>query len=139
MRLVVDTNVFVSGLISGKAAPGKILRAIREQKVLLPVSDPIVDEYLRVLNYPRIRKYPGITDEFIRDVSALLIHHTHRVEVHTSVSLSRDPDDNMFLEAAVDGKADMVVSGDKSDLLVLGDVEGIPIVTAAEAASQLVR
>jgi putative PIN family toxin of toxin-antitoxin system len=101
------------------------------------VSDPIVDEYLRVLNYPRIRKYPGITDEFIRDVSALLIHQTTRVEILTSLSVSKDPDDDKFLAAAVDGKADLLISGDKPHLLALNEIRGIPIIGAADAISRL--
>ena len=56
-RLVIDTNVFVSGLISASGAPAKILRAIRQDRAIHVVSDPIVEEYLRVLDYPRIRKF----------------------------------------------------------------------------------
>jgi putative PIN family toxin of toxin-antitoxin system len=56
-RLVIDTKVFVSGLISGEGSPARILRAVQGKRAIHLVSDPIVEEYLRVLDYPRIRNY----------------------------------------------------------------------------------
>jgi predicted nucleic acid-binding protein len=51
--------------------------------------------------------------------------------------LSQAPDDNVFLETAVDGKATLLVTGDKADLLSLGEVRGIPIVSASHAVRRL--
>jgi putative PIN family toxin of toxin-antitoxin system len=136
-RLVLDTNVFVSGLISGTGPPAQILRSIQERKVVHLVSDPILEEYLRVLKYPRIRKFRKITDAFIADIAAYLVYQTERVELVSGVRLSRDPDDDVFLGTAVDGKATLLVTGDKTDLLSLGAVEGIPIVSAREAVARL--
>ncbi len=136
--VVIDTNVFVSGLISSAHSPPvKILDAVKNKNAIHLVSDPIVDEYLRVLNYPRIRKFKKITDEFIRDIAAYLVHWTERVEIVSQIRQSPDPDDNMFLEAAVDGEATFVVTGDKTDLLHLGEIQGIAIVSAAEAVRRL--
>jgi len=136
LRLVIDTNVFVSGLISGAGSPAKILRAIQRKKVVHLVSDPIIEEYLRVLEYPRIRKFKKITDAFIADIAAYLIYRTERVELVSAIKLSRDPADDVFLETAVDGRADLLISGDKTDLLSLRVVEGIPIISAVEAVVQ---
>ena len=136
-RLVIDTNVFVSGLISASGAPAKILRAIRQNHALHVVSDPIVEEYLRVLDYPRIRKFEKISDEFIATIAAYLIYQTHRVELTSNVRMSRDPDDDVFLQTAVDGQANLLISGDKTDLLSLTAIEDIPIVTAREAIVRL--
>jgi uncharacterized protein len=136
-RLVIDTNVFGSGLISGAGSPAKILRAIREKKVIHLVSDSIVEEYLRVLEYPRIRKFKKITDAFIADIAAYAIYQTERVELVSTIKLSRQPADDIFLQTAVDGKADLLISGDKTDLLALQVVEGIPIVSASEAVVRL--
>ena len=136
-RLVIDTNVFVSGLISASGAPAKILRAIRQNHALHVVSDPIVEEYLRVLDYPRIRKFEKISDEFIATIAAYLIYQTHRVELSSNVRMSRDPDDDVFLQTAVDGQANLLISGDKTDLLSLTAIEDIPIVTAREAIVRL--
>lgn len=136
-RLVIDTNVFVSGLISGSASPAQILRAIHRRKLVHLVSDPIVEEYLRVLSYPQIRRFKKITDEFVADIAAYLVYQTERVELVSSVRLSPDPDDDVFLETAVDGRADWLVTNDKADLLSLRVVEGIPIISAREAVIRL--
>ena len=136
-RLVIDTNVFVSGLISGAAAPAQILRAIQRRQVIHLVSDPIVEEYLRVLDYPRIRKFKKITDELVADVAAYLVYQTERIELASRIRLSPDPDDDVFLETAVDGRASWLVTNDKTDLLSLRAVGRIPIVSAREAVIQL--
>jgi putative PIN family toxin of toxin-antitoxin system len=135
--VVIDTNVFVSGLISGAGSPAQILKAIQHRKVIHLVSDPIVEEYLRVLDYPQIRKFKKITDEFVADIAAYLVYQTERVELASSIGLSPDPDDNVFLETAVHGRANWLVTNDKADLLSLRAVEGIPIVSAREAVMQL--
>jgi uncharacterized protein len=136
-RLVIDTNVFVSGLISGSASPARILEAVQHQKLIHLVSDPIVEEYLRVLEHPQIRRFKKITDEFVADIAAYLVYQTERVELISSIALSPDPDDDVFLETAVDGRADWLVTNDKADLLSLRAVKGIPIISAREAAIQL--
>jgi uncharacterized protein len=136
-RLVIDTNVFVSGLISASGAPARILRAIRQNRAIHVVSDPIVEECLRVLDYPRIRKFEKISDEFIATIAAYLIYQTHRVELTSNVRMSRDPDDDVFLQTAVDGQASLLISGDKTGLLSLTVIEDIPIVTAREAIVRL--
>ena len=126
-RLVIDTNVFVSGLISSTGSPARILRAILNKQVIHLVSDLIVEEYLRGLDYSRIRRFKKITDAFIADIGAYLIHQTERVELVSSIKMSPDPDDDVFLETAVDGHATLLVTGDKTDLLFLKMVESIPI------------
>lgn len=137
LRLVLDTNIFVSGLISGTGPPARILRAIQNRRVVHLVSDPIVEEYLRVLGYPRIRKFKKITDAFIADIAAYLVHQTERVELVSTIRLSPDPDDDVFLETAVDGRATMLVTGDKTDLLSIGTIQSIPIVSASAAVAGL--
>jgi putative PIN family toxin of toxin-antitoxin system len=136
-RLVIDTNVFVSGLISGAGSPAQILRAIQNKRVIHLFSDPIVEEYLRVLDYPRIRRFKKITDAFVADIAAYLVYQTERVEVVSRIKMSPDPDDDVFLATAVDGSATFLVTGDKTDLLLLRIVEGIPIVSASEVVVRL--
>ena len=118
-RLVIDTNVFVSGLISGEGSPARVLRAVRDKRAIHLVSDPIVEEYLRVLDYPRIRKFRKITDAFVADIAAYLVYQTERVELRSRIRMSADPDDDMFLNTAVDGRATLLVTGDKTDLVAL--------------------
>jgi putative PIN family toxin of toxin-antitoxin system len=132
-RLVIDTNVFVSGLISEEGPPGLTLRAVRDKRAIHLVSDPIVEEYLRVLDYPRIRKFRKINDAFVADIAAYLVYQTERVELRSRIKMSADPDDDVFLNTAVDGRATLLVTGDKTDLFALRKVDGIPIVSAREA------
>jgi putative PIN family toxin of toxin-antitoxin system len=136
-RLVIDTNVFVSGLISGDGPPGRLLRAVQSHRVIHLVSDPIVEEYLRVLDYPRIRRFRKITDAFVADIAAYLVYQTERVELRSRIRTSPDPDDDVFLNTAVDGRATLLVSGDKTDLLALRRLDSIPIVSAREAVERL--
>ena len=136
-RLVIDTNVFVSGLISAGGPPAQILRALREKRAIHLVSDPIVEEYLRVLDYSRIRKFTKITDAFVADIAAYLVYQTERVELRSRIRMSPDPDDDVFLNTAVDGRATLLVSGDKTDLLAIRLIEGIPILSAREAVERL--
>lgn len=134
---MIDTNVFVSGLISGAGSPARILRTVQSKRAIHLVSDPIVEEYLRVLDYPRIRKFKRITDAFIADIAAYLVYQTDRIELQSRISTSPDPDDDLFLNTAVDGRATLLVTGDKTDLLALRMVEDIPIVSAREAVERL--
>jgi putative PIN family toxin of toxin-antitoxin system len=136
-RLVIDTNVFVSGLISGEGSPARILRAVRDKRAIHLVSDPIVEEYLRVLDYPRIRKFSKITDAFVADIAAYLVYQTERIELRSKIRMSPDPDDDVFLNTAVDGKAALLVTGDKTDLLALRSIGGIPILSASEALERI--
>jgi putative PIN family toxin of toxin-antitoxin system len=127
----------VSGLISGDGPPGRILGAVQRHRAIHLVSDPIVEEYLRVLDYPRIRRFRKITDAFVADIAAYLVYQTERVELRSRIRMSPDPDDDVFLNTAVDGRATLLVSGDKTDLLALGSIEGIPIVSAREAVERI--
>ena len=113
--------------------PAQILDAVQSKKVVLLVSDEVVVEYLRVLEYPHIRKYKKITDEVIRDLTSLFVEESERIEVLSTIKKSKDPDDDKFLSLAVEGKADFLITGDKADLLSLKEIEHIPIITARQA------
>ncbi len=136
-RLVVDTNIIVSGLLTTSTPPALILNSIQTKKIILLISDEVVIEYLRVLEYPHIRKYKKITDETLRDLTSLFIVETERVEILSQVKKSKDPDDDKFLSLAIEGKADFIVTGDKADLLSLKEIEHIPILTARQAVEKL--
>ncbi len=136
-RLVVDTNIIVSGLLTKSTPPALILNAVQTKKIILLVSDDVIVEYLRVLEYPHIRKYKKITDETIRDLAALFIEESERIEVLKKVKKSRDPDDDKFLSLAIEGQADYIIIGDKADLLSLKSIEAIPIITARDAVEKL--
>ena len=135
MRIVLDTNIFISALISGDGYPGQLLAAVKRERITLVTSIYQIDELRDVLGRERLKPY-------IRPAEAEdLVYHLEAVGMVTGklpeMSLSPDPKDNPILATAVAGEADLLVSGDKGDMLALGPVEGIPIVTARDAVGRL--
>jgi putative PIN family toxin of toxin-antitoxin system len=132
IRVVLGTNLFVSALLKTGSIPDKILQLIRDEKVLLLLSDSICDEISRVLTYPKIRKRLAVSDDDLRNFVQFLGY----VAIITPGTLNLPlldavPDDTKYLVCAVEGHADFVVSGDHhlSDLVTY---RGIRIVTPAE-------
>lgn len=136
-RVVLDTNVIVSGLIVPHGLPGQVLAALRDQRFTLVTSLAIIEEALEVMQRPKIRKYR--LEERLLEILALMQgERAVVVEGASPVVRLADPDDAMFLAAAVDGRADYVVSGD-DHLLRVGTYEGIQIVNPAEFVQILTR
>jgi len=140
LRVVLDTNVFVSGLISKTGLPAKILDSWRAGQYLLITSPPIVTEIKRVLETPRIRKKYFITQGDIEQLIILLEKDALIVPGHTDVknAVPDDPNDEMFLACAMDASANFIVSGDR-DLLDISEYKGIPIITVNEFEEKLAR
>jgi putative PIN family toxin of toxin-antitoxin system len=138
LRVVIDTNVIVSGILSRKGAPAELLKAWRERRFLLLSSSAIVAEVRTVLQYPHIRKKYPLSDEEVEQTITLLEHDTLLVggDVNVAGSVPDDPKDEMFLACALDGLADLIVSGDHH-LLDLEIYRDIPIVTARQFLDQL--
>lgn len=78
-----------------------------------------------------------VTAQHIQELSSFFLTKTDRVEILEKIKKSADPNDDMFLEAAVNGKATLLISGDIPALLVLKEIAGIPIVTARDAIGRL--
>ena len=128
MRAVVDTNILVRALIRPQGVVGPILRYLRQGRYTLLYSDATLNELVDVLNRPRIRDKYGLSDEDIRTVVALILRRGEHVVPNVPVTACRDPHDNKFLEVAVSGEADVIVSGD-DDLLALSPFQGIPVIS----------
>jgi uncharacterized protein len=126
MRLVVDTNVFVSAALKDSSWPGSTLRWIDKFGGLLK-SDVTEREVLEVIQRPRIA--PKIAPFFMDNVRRIFAG-AELVTISEPVTGCRDPDDDKFLELAVNGHADVIISGD-ADLLALDTFRGIPIITPA--------
>jgi uncharacterized protein len=129
MRLVIDTNVFVSAALKDTSWPGHTIRLIGRYGGLLK-STATEQELLDVLQRPRFA--PKIAPIFLDGVRRILAA-AELVAITESLTLCRDPADDKFLELAVNGDADLIISGD-SDLLAMGSVREIPIVTPAAFA-----
>lgn len=135
MRIVLDTNVLISALISGDGPPGRVLAAVKRGRLMLVTSEAQLAELRTVVGRERLRPYIRAeeAEDLIRNLAAI-------GEVAgnlPTVSVSPDPDDNVILATAIAGQADLIVSGDKKHMLALGQVDGIPIVPAAAAADRL--
>lgn len=133
----MDTNVVVSAVLSQGSPPDSILQSWRRGAFQLVTSAPLLRELQRVLARPHIAHRLGWSaqerNSFLADFSesATVVIPNKRLDV-----VKVDPADNRVLEAAVEGQADFVVSGDH-DLLDIGSYEGIEIVTPARFNSIL--
>lgn len=138
LRVVIDTNVIVSGILSRKGAPAEVLNTWRERRFLLLSSSAIVAEVRAVMKYPRIHKKYHLSDDDIEQTITLLEHDSLLVAGDADVtgSVPDDPKDEMFLACALDGQADVLVSGDHH-LLDLGVFRDIPIINARQFLAQL--
>jgi putative PIN family toxin of toxin-antitoxin system len=128
---VIDTNVFVSAVL------GHALQAILDNwqagSFALIVSDEIIQEYLGVLRRPKFH----LTPEIIDPIMAQIFQQAEFVTPDTPVDMIKaDPSDNKFIEAAIQGQAAYIVSGD-NHLLELQSYEGVKIITAREFLSLL--
>ena len=122
-RAVFDTNILISGYL-WKGPPRQAIEKVRDKEWTLLVSKDTVAELIRVLAY---RKF-GLSPEEIQPIIEDLLRISETVEVTTKVAAIRaDLTDNMFLALAVDGRAEVIVSGDHH-LLDLRQFTGIPIV-----------
>ena len=123
MRIILDTNVVISGIFWA-GPPQIILKRWLAGKATLLVSAPILAEYREVLR--RMSDKHGFA--YFSKWDRLLTELSEAVEPKQLVAICRDHDDDKYLEAAVGGQAQALVSGDK-DLLVLKDIHGIPILS----------
>ena len=131
MRVVLDTNILISALIVKGTPPDRLYQAWLLGDIELVTSDAQIDELTNVLARPKLRRWVNPA-EAAQMVVAIRQRATVLEDVPI-VSRSPDPKDDMILATAVVGGADVVVSGDRQDVLALGDVEGIPIRSAGDA------
>jgi putative PIN family toxin of toxin-antitoxin system len=135
-RIVLDTNALIGRLLLPASVPGRAVRKAVDEAQLL-VSEPTLEELTDVLS--RAKFDPYITIEKRQEFLRLLGRIAEIVPIVHVVRACRDPRDDKFLELAVNGEADLIVTGDK-DLLALHPFRGIPILTPAsyvERASHL--
>lgn len=112
MNAVIDTNVWVSGLINRNGMPARVLVAYRDVRFTVVTSEPLLEELVEVFRRPKIVRKYGVTDEDVQALQELLRRHAVVVPIHHTVRVCRDPDDNVVIETAEKGKAQFLVSGD---------------------------
>ena len=127
-RIVVDTNALISRLLLPRSIPGKAVRKAVDAGQIL-ISEVTLAELADVLGRLKFAPYVSIQDrqQFIR----LLGRVAEMVPITHTIRACRDPNDDKFLELAVNGEAQLIVTGDK-DLLVLNPFREIAIITPAQ-------
>lgn len=126
MKIVIDTNVVASGVFFG-GAPRLVLETISSEKIEAFATSEILEEYRETID-KLMSKY---SSRFNSNGLSRFMMMVNVVDAHTAVDICRDPDDNKFLECAIEAKALYLVSGDK-DLLTLDEYGGVEIITARE-------
>jgi putative PIN family toxin of toxin-antitoxin system len=126
-RVVIDNNALISRLLLPASIPALAVRKAVETAQLL-VSEPVLTELADVLARQKFDPYISVKDrqQFLR----LLGRIAEMVLVTYTIRACRDPKDDKFLELAVNGCADLIMTGDK-DLLALNPFRNIPIITSA--------
>jgi putative PIN family toxin of toxin-antitoxin system len=135
MRAVLDTNILCSALLTPGGLTDRLYRAWREGRFQLLTSEEQLEEFRRVTRYPRLRP-------FIEPAAAGAMHNELRrlgvlVAKLPVVDASRDPGDNFLLAMAQGGEADVLVTGDKHDLLSLKAFQRTRIITVRQFLGQL--
>jgi putative PIN family toxin of toxin-antitoxin system len=137
VRVVLDTNLLVSGVIAA-GLPRRLVDGATAGEFELCTSEVLLAELLDVLSREKFAArlaQAGLTPEgIVGDLRRIAV-----VVLPPAVPrvVPNDPDDDQVLAAALAGAADIIASGDKRDLLPLGNYQGIPIVTAREAVEWL--
>lgn len=134
MRLVLDTNVLLSALMSRSSLPAQILALWRNRKVAVLTAAEQIDEIIRVTRYPKIRARlaPALAGRLVNQLRDVAIV----VEKLPAVDRSPDPGDNFLLALAQAGEAQFLVTGDKQ-LLGLKTHKATRIVTPSSLLEAL--
>ena len=139
-RIVLDTSVLVAALRTRWGAGNAVLRLVAEKRLVLVATPPLFLEYEDVLKRPEQRLVHGLApqeiDEFLAELAALI----EPAEVHFQWRpQSRDPNDEMVLEAAINGRADALVTYNVRDFAAAGERFGVPVLSPSELLKKVKR
>jgi putative PIN family toxin of toxin-antitoxin system len=134
MRAVVDTNVWVSAVLNPAGPAATVRSTLQEKRFTLILSEPLLGELAEVLARPRFARRYGITQADISDLVGLLAERAEIIVVEGLVRLCRDPDDNVVIETALTGQADVLVTRDddlkgESELVRTLHKRGVAVLT----------
>lgn len=132
IKIVLDTNEYISGVINKQSNPAKIIQAWRRKKVDLIISPSIKEEVERVVRYPKIKDKYHITEGRIKRLLNNLEKYAIKMKDQIKVDVIKKPSDNMFLACAIEGEEDFLITGDNKHILKLKEYQGIKIITPAE-------
>ena len=133
MKVVIDTNVLVAGLMSQRGASYQLLRGIALDVVDLVISVPLFLEYEDVLKRPTIVRQTGLAAKDIDLVLDLIAGRAHQASLHFMWRPQlRDPKDEMVLEAATNGGAGAIVTFNQQDFLPAATDFSIRVISPSE-------
>lgn len=133
LRIVLDTSVVVAALRTRLGAGNAVLRLVAQRRVVALATPPLFLEYEDVLKRPEHQLVHGLTPEAIDDFLGELAALIEPVEVHFQWRpQSRDPNDEMVLEAAINGQADALVTYNIADFAEAGERFKIPVLRPAD-------
>jgi putative PIN family toxin of toxin-antitoxin system len=126
MRAVIDTNILVRSMLNPGGSVGPVVDLLRDGRYAFLYSAATLSELI-VLIRPRMAHRYGITADDVDALCALVLRRGEPVRPSRTIAACRDPKDDKFLEVAVEGRADVIVTGD-GDLEALDPFEGIPVI-----------
>lgn len=130
MKIVFDTNIFISAFVVPRSQAEKAIFKVIEENVSLMISKEIIGEVLRVLagKFKREKEALSRTAVYLSDIARI-------VKSSRKINVLKDEPDNRILECAVAGRADLIVTGDK-EMLRLKEFEGIKMISLKEYLEQ---
>lgn len=135
MRVVLDTNVLVSAMLTGGGTADTVLHLILQGDATLLVDSRILAEYDEVTSRPRFGFDPGerrVMLDVLESVAEPVLSRPLRLSLP-------DPDDRMFVEVAKAGSADAIVTGNVKHVVPVRGVLGVPVITPRQFVDRLRR
>jgi putative PIN family toxin of toxin-antitoxin system len=125
-KVVIDTNIFISGF-GWDAKPEEVLKLLKQRRIVNYVSIKILDELKRVVSYPKLK----FSDLLQNKIIEFVFFYSEIIEPTEHIShITKDPDDNKFLECAIAANAEFIISGDPH-LIKVAEYRAVKIVDAA--------
>lgn len=139
-KATVDTNIWVSSLLSPVGLPAQLRHAFEEGLFHVIISSPMLEELSDVLSRPKFKTRYKIMDEDIQELLILLQDRADEVLLKGDVNLCRDPDDNAIIETALRGKVKYLITGDKDvaedkEVLAILARHGVSVISLSEFLS----
>ncbi len=126
MKVVVDTNIWVSLAIGSKSITCDFFELLNSINIEFIVCERLIDEIVATLEKEKIRKY--LSKDRVILLFDILENHTSSFISHSKNTFCRDLNDDYLINLAIDSESEILITGDK-DLLILNSVENIKILT----------
>jgi hypothetical protein len=132
MKVVLDTNIWLSAIF-WQGESNKLIESCEKNKIKVIITEGILSEIIKVLNKEsKFKRFIEDKNQKIEDLVRTILSISTLIEIKTKLDIIKeDPDDNIILEAALDGKSDYIISYDKH-LLNMLEFRKIPILKPDE-------